>query len=294
MQEYFRKVYMRNSGSDPVPGAYSEKPLFQFLVRLDYRGRLLMRNVYMTLCLFAASLCGQSAKAPSGIIDLSCWKLTVPYNTERKGNPDEIVQPELNAFQDTDCFSINKSGDGIVFRARCDGLTTENSEYPRSELREMKRDGKSEASWGTDDGGVHCLLAVQAITQTPAVKKHVVCTQIHGAKDDVMMVRLEGKKLLIDRNKAGDIKLDRNYKLGTRFKLKIQAGGGHIKLWYNDSLKMDWEVSMTGCYFRAGCYTQSNTKKGDRPDSYGEVVIHKLQVTHSKDDSEARKKENIR
>ncbi len=175
-----------------------------------------------------------------------------------------------------------------MLRARCDGVTSKNSEYPRSELREMKRDGKSEASWGTADGKIHSILVVQAITQTPAVKKHVVCAQIHDAKDDVMMVRLEGKKLFIERNKSGDITLDHNYKLGTMFKLKIQAGAGRIKVWYNGSLKMDWELSRTGCYFRVGCYTQSNTKKGDRPDSYGEVVIYKLQVTHSESDSNAR------
>ncbi len=222
--------------------------------------RKMMLNLCVTLCFSAVSLCGHTAEPPSRVVDLSCWKLTVPYNTERKGNPDEIVQPELNTFQDARCFSTAKSKDGIALRARCDGLTTKNSEYPRSELREMKRDGKSEASWGTADGNIHCLLAVLAITQTPAVKKHVVCTQIHDAEDDIMMVRLEGKKLFIERNKSGDIKLDHNYKLGTRFKLKIQAGGGRIKVWYNDSLKMDWKISRTGCYFRAGCYTQSNTK----------------------------------
>ncbi|MHC4538483.1 MAG: polysaccharide lyase family 7 protein [Planctomycetota bacterium] len=251
------------------------------------RGRFVILAVLGIAILCQLSIC-PAAEPPSRVIDLSCWKLTVPYNTERKGNPDEIVQPELNTFQDTSCFSVSKSKDGVVFRARCDGLTTKNSEYPRSELREMKRDGKSEASWETTDGKAHSLLAVLAITHTPAVKKHVVCTQIHGAKDDIMAVRLEGSKLLIERDRSGDIKLDHSYKLGTKFKLKIQASGGRIKVWYNDSLKMDWEVSRTGCYFRAGCYTHSNTKKGDRPDSYGEVVIHKLQVTHSKPDPEAR------
>ena len=247
-----------------------------------------MRNVCVTLWLFAVSLCGHAAELPSDVIDLSCWKLTLPYNTERKGNPDEIVQPELDTFQDIHCFSVTKSRDGVVFRAQCGGSTTKNSEYPRSELREMKRGGKSEASWGTADDKIHSLLAVLAITQTPAVKKHVVCTQIHDVKDDIMTVRLEGSKLLIERDKAGDIKLDHNYKLGTRFKLKIQAGGGRIKVWYNDSLRMNWEVSKAGCYFRMGCYTQSNTKKGDRPDSCGEVVIHKLRMTHSESDLEAR------
>ena len=154
----------------------------------------------------------------------------------------------------------------------------------------MNRDGRSEASWGTADGKIHSLLAVLAITQTPAVKKHVVCTQIHSTKDDIMMVRLEGKKLFVERNKSEDVKLDHNYKLGTRFRLKIQAGGGRVKVWYNDSLKMDWEVSRKGCYFRAGCYTQSNAKKGDSPDSYGEVVIYKLKVTHKEPNSGARQK----
>jgi poly(beta-D-mannuronate) lyase len=74
----------------------------------------------------------------------------------------------------------------------------------------MKCGGKDEASWGTADGKIHSLQAVLAITQTPAVKKHVVCSQIHSAKDDIMMVRLEGKKLFIQRNKSGDVKLDHN------------------------------------------------------------------------------------
>ena len=119
-----------------------------------------MRNVCVTVWLFAVSFCGHAVEPPSAVIDLSCWKLTVPYNTERKGNPDEIVQPELATFQDASRFHVNKSKDGIVFRARCDGSTTRNSEYPRTELREMKRDGKSEARWGTADGKNHSLLAL--------------------------------------------------------------------------------------------------------------------------------------
>jgi len=253
--------------------------------QFDNRGRQMTRNVGVTLWLFVVGLCGDAAEPPARVIDLSCWKLTVPYNTERKGNPDEIVQPELNTFLDTSCFIATKSKDGVVFRARCDGLTTKNSQYPRSELREMERGGKNEASWGTADGKIHSLVVVQAITQTPAVKKHVVCTQIHDAKNDIMTVRLESSKLFIERGKSGDIELNDKYELGTRFKLTIRASGSRVKVWYNDSLKMDWEVERTGCYFKVGCYTQSNTKKGDRPDSYGEVVIHKLQVTHSGPDS---------
>jgi len=37
-----------------------------------------------------------------------------------------------------------------------------------------------------------------------------------------------------------------------------------------------------GCYFKAGCYTQSNTDKGDTPKSCGEVVMYGLEVTHER------------
>ena len=77
-----------------------------------------------------------------------------------------------------------------------------------------------------------------------------------------MMVRLEGKKLFIERNELSDVPLDSNYQLGAQFALNIEATGGHVKVWYNNELKMNWSISRNGCYFKAGCYTQSNTRKG--------------------------------
>ena len=95
-----------------------------------------------------------------------------------------------------------------------------------------------------------------------------------------MMVRLEGQRLFIERNKTGDVELDPAYVLGTSFNLRIEAGNGRVKVWYNDVLSMDWETVRTGCYFKAGCYTQSNVEKGDKPDAYGEVVITALAISH--------------
>ena len=134
--------------------------------------------------------------------------------------------------------------------------------------------------WGTNDGKVHTLIINQAITSLPSVKPHLVSAQIHDAKDDLIMVRLEGRKLFVERNKVGNVILNPNYVLGTRFDLKIVASENHVKVYYNDELKMDWEVAAKGCYFKTGCYTQSNESKGDKPDSYGEVIIYKLVVEH--------------
>ena len=234
-----------------------------------------------TLCLiFFAGISQALAEPPANVLDLDRWKLTLPYNTSRAGNPDEVVHPELSNFEDPTSFFVSEAADTVIFRAKCGGLETKNSTYPRSELREMKPGGKDEASWSTDDGHTHELNLELAITQTPAVKQHVVCAQVHDPEDDVLMVRLEKKKLFIERSGTTDVPLDSNYKLGDKFQIRIVAAEGRIKVWYNESLKMDWETDRDDCYFKAGCYTQSNVSKGDLPEAYGEVTVSKLQLIH--------------
>ena len=137
-----------------------------------------------------------ATEPPAAVLDLTPWKLTLPFNTERKGNPDEVLQPELATFQDPTCFFTSAAGDAIVFRAACGGLGTENSSYPRSELREMQADGKDEISWSTDDSLIHLMEAELAITRIPEVKPHVVCAQIHDDEDDVIMIRLEKQETI--------------------------------------------------------------------------------------------------
>ncbi len=233
------------------------------------------------LVILAVSSDTRGDSPPSAILDLSRWKLTIPYDTQRKGNPDEVVQPELATFDDPRCFHASEAGDAVLFRASCDGLGTTNSNYPRSELREMDASGKDEASWATDDGRSHVLEVEQAVLQTPQRKKHVVCAQIHDAEDDVLMIRLEGDELFIEREGESEIELDAAYELGDRFALRIQASDGRIKVWFNDELKMDWKTSNDGCYFKVGCYTQSNLKKESLAGSYGEVAVYQLEVDHS-------------
>jgi hypothetical protein len=221
-----------------------------------------------------------AAETPASVLDLSCWKLTLPIDTQRPGRPDEITQPGLALFQEASCFFVSESGDGVLFRAHCGGAITKGSHYPRCELREMQPDGITEAAWGTTDGIEHTLTMEAAVTKTPPVKRHVVCAQIHDANDDVLMVRLEGNKLLVERNAERDVMLADRYELGRRFALKIQAADGRVRIWYDGAPKLEWTTARHGCYFKAGCYTQSNVEKGDTADAYGEVVICRLAVEH--------------
>jgi poly(beta-D-mannuronate) lyase len=220
-----------------------------------------------------------AAELPGQLLDLSHWKITVPVTNPKNGHAAEIAQPQLAKFQDRATFFVDPRAKVVVFRAPCGGVTTKGSKFPRSELREMSAsDPSSPAAWSTTDSEIHTLTVVEAVTHLPDHKPHVVCAQIHDAKDDLMMVRLEGHKLFVERNKTGDVEMDANYQLGTFFEVKIAAGRGHVQVWYNGMPKMDWEQAAKGCYFKAGCYTQSNLQKGDTADAYGEVAIRKLSL----------------
>ena len=218
---------------------------------------------------------------PSQLLDLSSWKLTLPTPGKNENSPREIKQPALQKFSDPLHFHVDPKARAVVFRAPCGGTTTKGSSYPRSELREMSRKGDARASWGTNDGFVHTMTLRVAITHTPKIKKHVVCAQIHDSGDDLMMIRLEGTHLFIERKPHEDVTLVRDYVLGTPFDVKIEASGSRVKVWHDGKKKMDWEVAREGCYFKAGCYTQSNPDKGDAADSYGEVAIHRLDILHT-------------
>lgn len=213
---------------------------------------------------------------PAQKLDLSNWKLTLPTSLTKSAEASEITQPALASFQAADCFFVNASGDAVVFRAHCGGVTTKGSSYPRCELREMQADGRKEADWATSDRKLHAIELTMAITHLPSVKSHVVCAQIHDEENDVLMVRLEKSKLLVERTGADDILLDPKYSLATPFTLRIEAAEGKVRLWYNQELKMDWRVDSQGCYFKAGCYTQSNVKKGDAAEDFAEVLIYHI------------------
>jgi poly(beta-D-mannuronate) lyase len=217
-----------------------------------------------------------SAQYPGQVIDLTDWYLTLPTGEER--NPDDVYQPELNTFTNP-WFHLNDSRDGIVFTANVGGVTTKGSTYPRSELREMN--GSQKASW-SNTTGTHALRLRQAVIQLPAVKPHVVTSQIHDATDDVIEVRLEGRHLSVQYDNGGnEITLDSEYVLGTTYDLDITASRGHIQVFYNGTQKGDIAKSGSGWYFKTGSYVQSNTSRGDAPAAVGQVVLYALDVQHS-------------
>ena len=220
---------------------------------------------------------------PADVLDLSTWKLTLPVGPD-EDDAEEIKQPALATFRDDRYFTTTPDGTGVVFRAPVGGATTSGSDYPRSELREMDSGGTSEASW-SNTSGTHVLTVKQAITALPRRKAEVVAGQIHDADDDVVMVRLERKRLFVEADGEDIGTLDADYDLGTTFAVVMKANAEGIEISY-DTADTDggktvrYQKVGQGYYFKAGCYTQSNSSH-DEDDAHGEVVVYALDVEHT-------------
>lgn len=226
---------------------------------------------------------------PSRVLDLTNWKLTLPTGAPEQ--PKEITQPELDKFIQNPHFVVQD--EGVRFRAPVNGVTTSGSNYPRCELREMKNAGKDKASWSTNSG-THAMSIEAAVTAVPQVKPHVVLGQIHDAEDDVCMIRAQGRDLYGEFSYGkgkGSMKVKiAEVNLGQRFKINVHASAGKIVVSYNGINKATFTKTTSGCYFKSGVYTQAyagqkvsvdGVEKTVPEDTYGEVIIYKLTVTHT-------------
>lgn len=222
---------------------------------------------------------------PAQVLNLSNWKITLPVRNE-KPQPLEIMQPELASYRLDPWFTATSDKKGVVFRAAVNAPVTGDSDYPRSELREMSIDGKKEIFWPTTEG-THTLFLDQAITAVPKNKPEVVAGQIHGDDDDIIVVRLDNPKLYLARGKSNLATLDENYTLGKRFTIKFVIQNGQVMVFYNNNPApvhtLEKKVKMA--YFKVGVYPQSNCETEELPelctdDNYGEVIVYQLIVTH--------------
>lgn len=238
-----------------------------------------------------------SPLVPGQVLDLTGWKLTIPVarpagrpkSTQRYRTANvaaEVTQPGLATYAD-DWFYLNTAGTGVVFTAPVDGVTTAGSAYPRCELREMNPGGRTPASWSIAGPGPARLHVVESVNVLPPVKAQVVCAQIHNADDDVVEVLADGltnpgRVVLTVRLRGKTTTktvLDPDYQLGASFTLDITAAGGTVIVAYNGVDTIKWKAKDDGCYFKAGCYTQSNLSK-DQAGAYGQVTLYTVTATH--------------
>lgn len=206
-----------------------------------------------------------SAKLPAQLLDLRRAKLTIPFGKE--DHPTEIKQPGLSRYVDARCFFVRD--DSVVFRVTGSGVTTENSDNPRTELREMENG--TEADWTTRTIKRRVLAGLYLVK----ANAKVVIQQIHDDDDDVVMVSWNpggaivvewsnGKGQGSDKTKVATVRADH------WFHVEIIAGDGVIKVLFNGTEVAKRKMVRSGCYQKAGAYLQS-----DNPKHWAEVAVRK-------------------
>lgn len=208
---------------------------------------------------------------PSTVLNLVPWKISLPYGADTT----QVTQPELAELSDAYFRAVS----AVQFTVPVNGAVQAGAVYPRSELREMNPDG-TEAAWSTTSG-THTMEIVQRVTHLPKVKSQLVAGQIHDAAQYVLLIRLDGDRLHVVHRDQSVAVLDPHYPLGTTFTVRIAAGDGYIDVYYNNARAAHIAASRTGCYFKAGCYLQTNPSRGDAPNDYGQVEIFDLRLIHT-------------
>jgi hypothetical protein len=101
----------------------------------------------------------------------------------------------------------------------------------------------------------------------------------------VTVFRVEGDKLWItDGDNAHGYLLDPAFALGKRYSIGFDVDGGVITYRYNGKLvPFTLRSSDAGCYYKAGCYAQTNPKSAptEVTTEWDEVVIFDVDVSHS-------------
>jgi hypothetical protein len=214
---------------------------------------------------------------PSQIINLTLWVLTLPIG--KIENPTEVEGVSLLKYRNSKYFTVKSSA--VVFIAPVKGVSTENSNYPRTELRELY-DANTQASWNMSQG-IHIMHLKGSVTVLPTTVKKTVVAQIHGGDDDIVQFRCwtNSRGTVFDAFHNGMIygTLDNNYTLGKTYSLKVVATNSSISIFYNDMNNVALRIPSINdaCYFKVGVYPQYYNKTSTE---YSEARLHSLNVTH--------------
>ncbi|PKW11761.1 Alginate lyase [Streptomyces sp. 1222.5] len=255
------------------------------------RPRLLTASVTTALALALTALGTGGADAadphvaPGGNFDLSVWQLQEPVGSP--GRPTTVPSSRLqgpNGYQDAYFYTDTRDG-AMTFWAPEKGVTTPNSNYARSELREMNRDG-SAADWAL--AGSHRMSATLRVV---SVTKNVCVGQIHlgsGGSSTKPLLELyyhaNGDIVLGTENSPSGGQTPHtvgHVSVGKTWNYTIAVSGGDtVDLTVNGTTThygIPSSFKPYKQYFKAGSYNQSSsdsTTKGARVAFYGLTVSH--------------------
>ena len=224
--------------------------------------------------------------APGGNFNLSIWQLQLPIGSP--GAPTTIQPAQLkgaDGYTNPSYFWTDKNDGSMTFWAPEKGVTTPNSNYARSELREMNAGGGA-ADWTL--AGNHTLSAELRVV---SVTKNVCVGQVHlgsgGSSTKPLLelyYRSNGDIYLGTENSPDGgqtLHYITNVALGAHWTYVINVTGNKINLTVNgarSSYSIPSSFNAYKQYFKAGSYNQSSS---DSTTNGAKVKFYALTVAHS-------------
>jgi hypothetical protein len=226
---------------------------------------------------------------PGSNFDLSLWELQEPVGSP--GAPTTILPAQLAGGYHDAYFYTDPNDGAMTFWDPENGVMTANSNYPRSELREMTT-GTTPANWPI--AGTNTLSATVAVVQVP---DHVCIGQIHIGSAIQAGLAASTKPLLelfyyangnvalgLESGPAGTEGTPTpltTVPLGTKFSYAITlTGSGAITITINGTaypFTMPASFNGYGMYFKAGDYDQT---AGSSATVGATVKLYALAVQH--------------
>lgn len=256
-------------------------------------------------------------------IDFSNWKVTLPIDEDNNGNPDEYQPDELVNFGYQTNTAIqpymfdDTSDTSLVFYTT-PGVSTTNSSYSRTELRELIDPSTSRVNWTLEEGGVlEGRLKIDNISEdlvdTSRDYHRTILMQIHGiiSQEDmdihgftsnngpplIKMYWKDGfiwshKKSLVDEFTEGtallevynntwtDVKDNMGFVGYEPFELRITASDARLEIVLNDGQPLIYEdVSLEKWPFE-NYFKAGNYLQSAEEDAFATIKYYNLEITH--------------
>ncbi len=225
---------------------------------------------------------------PGSNFNLGIWQLQLPSGSP--GSPTTISASSLEGGYSSQYFYTDPNDGAMTFWTPEKGVTTPNSNYPRSELREMNASG-SAANWSFY-AGTHTLNATLRVTKVPssvAIGQIKIGTPLQSGVPSSTKPTLElyyrsnGNIVVgIENSPEGGQTphVIANVPLGTKFTYQIKATSSTMTVTINGTphaFPLNPAFLPYGQYFKAGSYIQSSSESTTIG---AEVKFYALTVTH--------------
>jgi hypothetical protein len=218
--------------------------------------------------------------APGGNFNLSVWELQLPIGSP--GDPTTIPPSELegaNGYTNPAYFWTDKNDGSMTFWDPESGVTTPDSNYPRTELRQMNSNGTA-ANWSLT--GDHTLSADLRVV---SVTSNVCVGQVHlgtGGTSTKPLAELyyhsDGDIYLGTENSPSGgqtLHYITNVALGVQWTYALNVNDDTLNLTVNGS-KTSYPVPSSfdayDQYFKAGQTASSSTTNGAKVKFYSLTV----------------------